>query len=60
LPYQLVQEMSHQIKNPVQLLVEILKNQILLYESYSELTDRDEPTKRVENLQDTPPLDASL
>ena len=52
--------MSHQIKNPVQLLVEILKNQILLYESYSELTDRDEPTKRVENLQDTPPLDASL
>ena len=39
LPYQLIFNLAQQIKNPIQLLVELLKNQINLYQNQFNLGD---------------------
>jgi len=48
--------MSNQIKYPIQLIVEIIKCQISLYECFFQLNDKEESTKIVLNLEECAPL----
>ena len=49
--------MAEQIKYPIQLIIEIIKGQISLYERFYQLNERGESQKQVLNREDFESLD---
>lgn len=56
LPYQLIQNLADQVRNPLQLILELIKCQIDLFEVHQQLNERDESTKQILNTEDCDPL----
>lgn len=49
--------LAEQIKSPIQLIIEVIKGQISLYERYYQLCEREESRKQILNREDFEPLD---